>query len=147
MRALSIRQPWAFAILELGKDVENRGWSFSAYRGPVLIHAAKGCTRAEDEGARGFMRRIVSRQPPPLSKLPRGEIVGIARITGADIKHPSCWAVPGALHLSIADVRSLPSVRYTGMLGFFGVDPVLLGEHAATYQAAWDELVAKGGAS
>lgn len=40
MKALSIRQPWAHAILHLGKRVENRDWSGCSYRGPVLLHAS-----------------------------------------------------------------------------------------------------------
>ena len=38
MPALSIRQPWAWAILHAGKDIENRSWR-TAFRGEVLIHA------------------------------------------------------------------------------------------------------------
>ena len=39
-RALSIRQPWAYAIIHLGKDVENREWR-TAHRGRLYIHAGK----------------------------------------------------------------------------------------------------------
>lgn len=39
MRAISLRQPWAWAIFH-GKPVENRTW-WTAYRGPLLIHASK----------------------------------------------------------------------------------------------------------
>lgn len=38
--ALSLRQPWAWAILCAGKDIENRTWSTN-YRGRIRIHAAK----------------------------------------------------------------------------------------------------------
>lgn len=39
--ALSIRQPWAWAILHAGKRIENREWRGGcSYRGPVLIHAS-----------------------------------------------------------------------------------------------------------
>lgn len=38
MKALSIRQPWAHAILYLGKNIENRTWT-TAYRGRFYIHA------------------------------------------------------------------------------------------------------------
>lgn len=41
MKALTIWQPWASAILLSGKDVENRTWR-TDYRGPVLVHAGKG---------------------------------------------------------------------------------------------------------
>lgn len=37
-KALSIKQPWAWAIIEGFKDVENRSWPTS-YRGPLFIHA------------------------------------------------------------------------------------------------------------
>jgi hypothetical protein len=39
MRALTIRQPWAWLIVHGHKDLENRTWCTS-YRGPLLIHAA-----------------------------------------------------------------------------------------------------------
>jgi hypothetical protein len=40
MKALSIRQPWAWLIVNGYKDVENRPWDTN-YRGPLLIHAPK----------------------------------------------------------------------------------------------------------
>jgi hypothetical protein len=40
VKALTIRQPWAWATIYGGKDVENRRWR-TAYRGPLLIHAGK----------------------------------------------------------------------------------------------------------
>lgn len=39
-RALSIRQPWAWAIINGLKGVENRTWK-SNYRGRLFVHAAK----------------------------------------------------------------------------------------------------------
>ena len=38
--ALSVRQPWAWALLFGGKDVENRTWS-TRCRGRIWIHASK----------------------------------------------------------------------------------------------------------
>lgn len=38
MRALTVQQPWAWAIVHGGKDVENRTQAWS-YRGPLAIHA------------------------------------------------------------------------------------------------------------
>jgi len=40
VKALSIQQPWAHAILHFGKDVENRSWD-TKFRGEFLIHAGK----------------------------------------------------------------------------------------------------------
>ncbi len=39
IRALSVRQPWAWAICVGAKEIENRTWS-SDYRGTIAIHAA-----------------------------------------------------------------------------------------------------------
>lgn len=38
--ALSVRQPWLYAIMFLGKQIENRSWP-TAYRGRLLLHAPR----------------------------------------------------------------------------------------------------------
>lgn len=49
MRILTVRQPWAWAIIHGGKDVENRVRNIAGdYRGPVAIHA--GLAIFEEEG-------------------------------------------------------------------------------------------------
>lgn len=41
MRILTVRQPWVWAIIHGGKDVENRVRNIAgSYRGPVAIHVA-----------------------------------------------------------------------------------------------------------
>ena len=39
MKALSIRQPWAWLIAAGYKDIENRRWS-TKFRGRIYVHAA-----------------------------------------------------------------------------------------------------------
>jgi hypothetical protein len=41
MKTLTVQQPWAWAIVEGIKRIENRTW-VTPYRGPLLIHAGKG---------------------------------------------------------------------------------------------------------
>jgi hypothetical protein len=53
MKPLSIRQPFAWAIIAGHKKYENRGWPTS-YRGPLLIHAGKAFF---DEEYRRVLRR------------------------------------------------------------------------------------------
>jgi hypothetical protein len=70
MRAISVRQPHAWAIIHGGKDVENRSqraaFQFKPAIGErVLIHASKGMTAAEYENAAAFMACIGVRCPPP----------------------------------------------------------------------------------
>src|SRR5258708_19573199 len=38
MLCLSVSQPWAWLIVNAGKDIENRGW-MTHYRGLIAIHA------------------------------------------------------------------------------------------------------------
>jgi hypothetical protein len=52
MRALTVQQPWAWAIVHGGKDVENRTQAWS-YRGPLAIHA--GARWSEDGGRSGLV--------------------------------------------------------------------------------------------
>lgn len=49
MKALSLTPPWPGAILHLGKRIENRiAWRGCSYRGPILLHAAKGIGTRRD---------------------------------------------------------------------------------------------------
>ena len=50
MKALSIRQPWLWAILHANKRLENRDWPGCSYRGPVLLHASKSVGTLEEFG-------------------------------------------------------------------------------------------------
>ena len=51
MRILTVRQPWAWAIIHGGKDVENRVRNIAgSYRGPVAIHAAAASLATFDPG-------------------------------------------------------------------------------------------------
>ena len=78
LKALSIKQPWAWLIVNGWKDVENRSWN-THYRGRVLIHAGKTMdnlgleTIAQIEKSLGLDIPI-----PALQDLPRGGIVGVS---------------------------------------------------------------------
>ncbi|EFQ84750.1 hypothetical protein HMPREF0063_10091 [Aeromicrobium marinum DSM 15272] len=50
MRVLTVRQPWAWAIIHGGKDVENRVRTLGPYRGPVAIHAGRGWSEHACQG-------------------------------------------------------------------------------------------------
>ena len=50
MKAITIKQPWAWAIIFAGKDIENRTWH-THDRGPLLIHA--GAAYQANAGLRG----------------------------------------------------------------------------------------------
>src|SRR5438093_5065049 len=43
LRVLSLRQPWAWLVVNGYKDIENRSWR-TVHRGPLLIHASSTTT-------------------------------------------------------------------------------------------------------
>lgn len=102
VRALSIRQPWCHHILHDGKDVENRDWP-TRYRDWFLIHAGKAT-----DGA----------LPASLKDVPRGGIVGAARITDCVTDWHSRWWM-GRYGFVLADAMPIPLVPCKGALGFF----------------------------
>lgn len=119
--ALSIRQPWAWAIIFAGKDIENRSWCHPNpalnFRGEFAVHAAKGMTRDEYEDARDFMERFGVFVPAP-HELKRGGIIGVASVTDIVSQSASNWFM-GPRGLQLADAQYLPFVPAVGQLGFF----------------------------
>jgi hypothetical protein len=77
MRALSIRQPWAWCILHAGKDIENRDWQPCnpglRFRGTFLLHASLRCDPIDQE-TRERIRAASGIEIP--NDPPRGGIVG-----------------------------------------------------------------------
>ena len=82
MKAITIQQPWAWAIMSGGKDIENRVWSTS-YRGPLLIHA--GVAYRSD----AVMPRGV--QAPDKQDLTFGAILGVVDLVDVVEKSRSRW--------------------------------------------------------
>lgn len=93
--ALSLRQPWAWLVLNAGKDIENRKWKTN-FRGTFFIHAAQGCTRKEYEEAVAFARSAgvdpaILERLPSLEKIERGGVVGIATLIDCVSESDSPW--------------------------------------------------------
>lgn len=71
MKAISCWQPWAYAIMRLGKRLENRGRvdgrvPLGGYTGPLLLHASKRWPKAW-----GNQLRAIGQLPQPvLEQLP-----------------------------------------------------------------------------
>ncbi len=86
MKAISIRQPWAWLILTQGKDIENRNWP-TKFRGRIAIHASK--TMDYDGVAFAIERGVIFRCNP--RELPRGGVVGTVEIVDCVIASDSQW--------------------------------------------------------
>ncbi len=118
--AISIQQPWAYAILHAGKDVENRTWPFPGnIELPVrlVIHAGLKI----DVDAYDFLESMGV--TAPLS-LPTGCLLGEVDITKCLSKAEcySRWAFgPWCWLLRNVEVYEKP-IRYSGRLGIFEVE-------------------------
>ncbi len=115
--ALSIRQPWAWAIIHAGKDIENRNWS-TRFRGPVCIHAAKGMTRSEWDDAAYWMLVSFAVVVPRVPDLARGGIVGVAEITDCIEGSDRPWFF-GLYGFVLRNPRPIDFLPVNGALGFF----------------------------
>lgn len=83
MRGFSLTQPWATLVAIGSKRIETRSWS-TAYRGDLLIHAAKGFPRycQELRYDEPFRSVLMAAGFNTANDLPRGVIVAMARLTG-----------------------------------------------------------------
>lgn len=122
MKTISIRQPWAWAILHLGKNVENRTWKTN-HRGQVLIHAGK----TYDKQGHEFLVNTFGCVPP--RDLPSGGIVGMVEITDCKEKVESQWFMDHGFGWVLNNPIEMPFVPYKGQLGFFDVDLDIFNEN------------------
>lgn len=133
-RILTVRNPWAWAIIHAGKTVENRATNVVGdYRGPLLIHAAKAYADGWSSPVlAGIMNRhgAVHQEPQPWHDH-AGMIIGVVDLVDS---HPvdacikqqrdgdwfvcSEWAERAGHHLVLANPRALDEpLPYTGTLG------------------------------
>lgn len=81
MKAISIQQPWAWAILHAGKDIENRNWS-TAFRGDIAVHATR--TQQAWKLPQGVT-------PPSEQDLTVKAVIGIVEIVDVVTRSSSRW--------------------------------------------------------
>lgn len=101
IKALSIKQPYPHHIFHDGKDVENRDWPTKG-RGWFIIHAGVSKSELADSQM----------------NLPRGGVVGMARIVDCVTKWDSPWFF-GRYGFVLRDAFPVQLIPCRGMLGFF----------------------------
>jgi hypothetical protein len=113
-KALTIKQPWAWAIIYAGKDVENRSKP-TRYRGPLLIHAGL------QDSLEGWEWLDEMGVPLPVEP-PTGGIIGLVDLVDCVQGYDSCWAMDGYYHWVLANPRPWKFVPMLGKLSMFDVD-------------------------
>lgn len=116
MKALSIRQPWADAIIWHGKDVENRSWQ-TRYRGPVLIRAAKAWGPNEKADL-AWVEDATATKLEDVDRPLLGGIIGQAEIVDCVAAMDSKWFF-GPFGFVLRNAEPLPFQPCRGALGFF----------------------------
>lgn len=119
MKAIVIRQPWAWAIIAGIKQIENRTWS-TRYRGPLAIIA--GSSRASLKRGSSFLAKLDVQIPPNLTfgaLIGTVELVDVVPATNARgpfAEGPWCWL--------LANPQPLANpIPMRGRLGLFDLPP------------------------
>ncbi|NTH50516.1 hypothetical protein G6L09_05945 [Agrobacterium rhizogenes] len=107
IKALSIKQPYPHHIFHDGKDVENRDWPTKG-RGWFIIHAGVSKSELDKDDERDMA-------------LPRGGVVGLARIVDCVTEMDSRWFF-GRYGFVLRDAFPLPLIPCRGQLGFFSLE-------------------------
>ena len=118
--ALSIRQPWAWAIAHSTKRLENRSLGavrHMPHRGPICLHASLGMTQDEYYKGSHFMLDIGVECPAP-HELQRGGIIAVANLVDVISDSDDPWFF-GPRALVLEDVQPVDFVACKGALGLF----------------------------
>lgn len=129
MKALSIKNPWAYFIFHEGKDVENRTYP-TKFRGELLIHASK---KSMDIG------NCLALMPKRYSYLDilnlrayserfNGFILGSVNLIDCIQNSKSEWAEKGCWHWVLeTPVLFQNPIQTDGKLGFWNTGDINLG--------------------
>jgi len=109
MKVISIRQPWADAIIHGGKDIENRNWA-TKFRGRILIHASKKVDyNAPDDLLLDFLKP---------GRMVVGGMIGSVTITDCVEKSKSKW-FDGPYGFVLKDPEPMKLYPCNGQLGIW----------------------------
>src|SRR5258705_10477702 len=126
LKALSVRQPWAWAILHGGKDIENRSWD-TMLRGTVALHAAR---TAETSAFFNFIRDRnllpkIALEEGAVDNLPKGAVIGLVDVIDCVSASPSKWW-EGPKGFVLANPRPLIPIPCRGAMQFFDLPPTVI---------------------
>lgn len=90
MKALSVKQPWAYLICSGLKDVENRTWP-TKFRGRVLIHAPT--SKNTQKLTTDQFHEVLCKAGPEMEKhCQKSAIIGSVEIVDCVLNYDSIWA-------------------------------------------------------
>src|SRR3990172_3958852 len=96
MKSLTVKQPWAWAIIAGKKPIENRSWS-TAYRGRLVIVAGKSAVRSYIVDREKFLRALCITPPEhyfhgyAIGTVDLIDVVSVSEAHGPFAEGPYCW--------------------------------------------------------
>jgi hypothetical protein len=138
MKALSIKQPWAWAICNLPepfkKNIENRTWD-TKHRGEFLVHAGKKLDINGYARMKYYLKQLNYQGVIPSPKdFVLGAIIGKATLVDTVKEHESIWFEGGLIDENIIGfeleygVALKEPIEYKGQLNFFEIPDDLVKE-------------------
>ncbi|MBO6638903.1 MAG: hypothetical protein JJ920_11730 [Roseitalea sp.] len=145
--ALSVRQPWAWAIMHGGKDIENRtAGSIRAGRMDcrrICIHAASGMRQSEYRWAVHKLAEVGVTAPAP-DALVRGAIIGTVDVVDIVTESDSPW-FGGPCGLVLENPEAIEPVPAKGTLGYFAWERAGEIARAQPWMTGWGRAGDDGG--
>jgi ASCH domain len=145
--AITVRNPWAYAIAIGVKSIENRCWP-TKFRGRIYIHAASKADT--DPAAVERCRQLLAAQGitmPPLETLPRGVLVARAKLTDCGHFFDDPWAVEDSWHFKLTEAQRITPVPMRGALGIWKItSPLAFCAHGVDIDSACASCITEAGA-
>jgi hypothetical protein len=121
MMALSLRPPWAWAIIHAGKDVENRSRRCH-FRGRFLVHASLEMSPDDFEQAAQALAAAGEKDLlPRQDEFATGGIIGSVELVEVAERCDSPWYAPGSFAWVLRNPRPLPFIPCRGQRNWFHV--------------------------
>lgn len=148
-KVLSVKQPWAHAIVSGIKDIENRPRRTNV-RGTVLIHASQSLHM--NYGVFSYEQSNQIKLMPKFSELNKSAIIGTVDIIDCVNDHPSIWADPNSWNYVLANpvLFEAPIQNVKGKLGFWDFDYIIHGfgnskdGKKPLIEVVWQEILKNG---
>ena len=121
MKALSVKQPWAWLIAQGYKTVENRVW-YTSHRGDLLIHASKNKANLAEDIDFVLKQFKIGIDP---ERLLFGKAVAVVEVVGCT-KEPQAridqvWHERGSFAWILRKARQIEPFETRGKLNLFEV--------------------------
>ena len=136
IKGLTLIRPWGYAVIQLGKDIENRSWypSTKTLEPGDWIAIHNGVKWEQEEVF--WIEDMFKVKIPHRDSHPTGAIIGVARYMGWTDKSNSRWFF-GEYGWKLQDAFVIEPIPHKGALGLWALEPAALAQaEKAIEQAA-----------